>query len=164
MEVHVLMASRRSVLAPCLAGVAAALLAACLPVLPEQQPVGLRVDGGVISAVIPSCPGDAVLRAVVTPADPNIELQAAWSAEELLTDASGVVVLDRTSWRTVRGDYSGLAVFGVDVETESTGFGVPVDDPDSLRDLPPDHFWVGGEIMSAEQFRAMIAADFPCEA
>lgn len=66
------------------------LLSGCtLPSQPVDPPIGLRVDDGVVSAIVPSCPGEMVSGIEVLPRDPDREAPEAWSGEGLRVDQGG---------------------------------------------------------------------------
>lgn len=143
------------------------LLPGCaLPTVPNRPPIGIRQDSGVVSVVVPICPGDAVKSASITRmAAVSAPADEAWQATGFVGDQSRGIELGQRDWSSVRGDYSGWTWFSVDVTTQRSQYGAAVQSPgnlDKARSLPTDSFYVDGEVMTSSDYQAGVAKDFPC--
>jgi hypothetical protein len=139
-----------------------------LPTEPVLPPVGVRLDNGVLSVIVPICPNDSVRSASVSRmAAESIPSDAPWSATGFTGDQSRGIALGPQDWSSISGDYSGWTWFGVEVRTDGHSYGGGFEMPEGLgklQSLPSGSFYVDGKIVKAADYQASVARDFPCPA
>lgn len=145
--------------------VLAIALGGCVPLLPSdpvRPPAGVREDDGVLSVIVRLCPNDEPLGAKVVSFESNPDLEPAWAATGYLGGTSDIFPLDSEHWQEVEGSYQGLDSFSVSIDMGDRFEGTGIQDDGSYRNLGPGEFSVGGEVMTAVEFRRLVAAEFPC--
>ncbi|WP_213284393.1 hypothetical protein [Cellulomonas hominis] len=135
---------------------------ALVPSDPLLPPVGLRVDGDVITVLIPQCPGQGVVSARVEQLSGEDTWAAVWEASDFTGAVPEGVRLDGEDWAVVDGSYAGAdTLLDVTVDTSDTWFGAGRVDVREIRDLPPGQFDVDHELMGRAEYDALVS-DFPC--
>ena len=147
-------------------GLAVALLSGCVfapsdPVLPD---VGMRLDGGVLTVIVPLCPDDEIVSAAVSARSESVS-PPSWTARDFRGEPENGIELSGEDWGEVVGDYSSLDALDITIETEQTSFGTVIQPPDTLdefRSLPAGAYDVEGEVLTAEEFLTTARDDSPC--
>jgi hypothetical protein len=138
------------------------LIAGCalVPSDPEVPPVGVRQDAGILSVIVPVCPGDEVRLASVVKflADRQPD-GASWSATGFKGDRSPGIVLGPGDWSVVRGSYRSLTAFSIDVSTDRHSYGTAVEPSflDKTKSLPSGAFLVNDEVMTGPEYAADVS-------
>ena len=139
-------------------------LAGCvLPGDPVGPPGGVRVDDGVVSAVVRFCEGDEVVGVEAWDARRS---EVVWSATGYVRPYDGVLVLAPDHWASASGATT-LPVADLDVEvqltdrTESAVVSAHAT-ADDLEGLPVDSFNVRGEVRTLGEFQEIIERDYGC--
>ena len=151
-----------------LATIAVLLLSSCalLPSDPVPAPIGLRMDGGVISFILPTCATNLPISVEVAPAPQGTFSPPVWTASGFLGKPRSPISLSSADWSSIRGDYSKLTKFSISVHLDRVDWSTIFDRPHGLADLqnlPPDVYWVGNDVVrTATQYFADNDADFPC--
>ncbi|NTW39414.1 MAG: hypothetical protein HGA44_05925 [Cellulomonadaceae bacterium] len=145
----------------------AAALGGCgyLPSDPESPPVGIRLDDGVLSVVVPRCADDAVLSAAVWARSEASSPPPRWTGSGFRGDQDRGIALAGTDWATTDGEYSTLDAYDVEVETENTIYGMAFEEPrtlDEISSLPDGSFDVNGAVMTSADYFAMVGDEFAC--
>jgi len=125
------------------------VLTGCIaPSDPAGVPVGLRVDGGVISMYAPLCPGETVTSA-------NIDLpqgngKQVWTGEGPLRPDSKVVRFDQSGWKKTTGSfrYTGQD-FSINVSGTVQSYGAATGTRKLPSDLPPGVYDSDGQQVTA---------------
>ena len=157
--------SKRALVAVLSSFVAVPMLSGCFMSDPVQPPVGVRQEGGVLSIIVPDCPGDAVKSANIVRFSAESIPDDSWSATGFTGDRSGGIVLGPQDWSVVHGSYGGLTSFSIGVKTDRHNYGTVVDTPadlDKLGALPEGSFLVDGNVMTAAEYLASVSKRFPC--
>ncbi|WP_019136133.1 hypothetical protein [Cellulomonas massiliensis] len=133
----------------------AALLAtsACLPTQPEGRSVGVRLDDGVITMLVPLCAGEVVEAVEVRAVTPEDRPAADWRASGDLAGGN-VLTLSSEGWRETRGSYEHLGAISIDVATDRGYLGTVIDDLDEFRGLPDDTYVVDGQRQRSDEVEA----------
>jgi len=135
-----------------------------VPSDPELPPVGVRQDAGILSVIVPVCPGDPVRSASVVEFFADREADAAsWSATGFEGNRSQAIAFGPRDWSVVRGSYRSLTSFFIEIETDRSSFGALVDPPflDRTKSLPSGAFLVEGVVMTPTEYAASVSR-FPC--
>lgn len=141
-----------------------ALLGACglVPSDPDVPPVALRVDGDVLTVLIPPCPDERVVAARVEARAPDDSWQPIWHASTFSGDPADGVLLAGEAWELTGGDYSDPeGLVGITVDTSHSWYGAGMVDLDDLRGLPPGEYAVDSGVGDAQEY-ARLVQDFPC--
>jgi hypothetical protein len=103
---------------------------------PAGPSIGIRVDGGVLSAYVPLCPGEKVLDASVS--DPNGDGRELWSAKGPPHPTAKLVRLGGSGWREQTGsyEYEGQEIL-MDVGGTERSYGAGFLGDPLPTDLPP---------------------------
>lgn len=141
------------------------LLAGCgvFPSDPSVPPLALRVDGGVISVLIPHCGDEKVVAAAVYDAASGSPDPAVWSATGYTSEGGAEVRLDAASWRVSSGSYEDVHDVAIDVQTDGIRYGGSATsvDLDAARDLPDGIFFLNGAKVDAAGYQSAMT-HFPC--
>lgn len=138
---------------------------ALAPSDPELPPIGTRLDGDVLTVIIPSCPNDQVMLAEVRARSESSVPAPSWTARDFEGDAQNGVELSAAHWEEAEGDYSSLNALDIAIETESRRYGTVVEPPrslDEIRSLPEGSYDVDGAVLTGKEYLARIGEDFPC--
>jgi len=144
----------------------AVALGGCVPLLPSDPappPAGVREDDGVLSVIVQRCQNDKPLGAEIVPYESHADdMEPSWVARGYVGGTSDIIRLDSEHWQKVEGSYQSLDWFGLSIDMGDRFEGTEVRDDDSYHDLGRDEFLVNDKVMTADEFRRLIAADFPC--
>jgi len=132
---------------------------------PKTAPIGVRMDDGVVSILIPECLGGSAGSAYVYDLEaesPDVKL---WQASGFIGEPNGPISFSSSSWSSVSGSYESLESFGVMVVTESGeyGWGLYPEYLSSARGLPSGEYLMSGEAVRPAEYFAE-AAKYPCPA
>jgi hypothetical protein len=146
--------------------VLAIALGGCVPFLPSDPappPAGVREDDGVLSVIVRRCQDDEPLGAEILSYESHADdMEPSWTASGYIGGTSDIIRLDSEHWQEVEGSYQGLDWFGLSIDMSNHSEGTEVREDDPYRDLGPDDFLVNDKVMTADEFRRLVAADFPC--
>jgi hypothetical protein len=161
-----LCAKRRDLLLRSAALILIGSLSACAPSDPSPGRAGLRMDGSVISVLVPDCAANFPVSVEVTPVVRSTSTATVWSASGFTGSVSAQGLrLGPGEWSTVEGDYSGLTEFEVDVFFSRGYVATAMARPGTIGDLenlPSGVFVVDGARMTAEDFFATANSQRPC--
>jgi hypothetical protein len=146
-----------------LAAVAVAAACGLVPSRPEAPPIGIRQDAGILSVIVPACPGDQVRSASIVKLLTHRKPDATWSATNFKGTQGKGIVLGPRDWSVVRGDYRSLTSFSIDVTTDRHIYGTLVEPPflARTRSLPNSVFLVEEDVMTTAEYAASVSR-FPC--
>jgi len=141
-------------------------LGGCVPLLPSDPappPAGVREDHGVLSVIVRRCQNDQPLGAeIVAYQSEAHDMEPSWAATGYVGGTSDIIRLDSEHWQEVEGSYRGLDWFSLVIDFGDRYEGTDVRDDDSYHDLGRDEFFVNDKVMTADEFRRLVAAEFPC--
>ncbi|WP_159806079.1 hypothetical protein [Cellulomonas citrea] len=132
---------------------------------PKTVPIAVRMDGDVVSVLVPQCPGGSVESAYVDDLgaeEPGVKL---WQASGFVGKSDEPISFSSSSWSSVSGSYENLESFGVMVVTEKGEYGGGLDSDylSQARGLPPGRYVVDGQAVTSAEYFAE-AAKYPCPA
>lgn len=146
--------------------VLAIALGGCVPFLPSDPappPAGVREDDGVLSVIVRRCQDDEPLGAEIVEYESHADdMEPSWVARGYVGGTSDIIRLDSEHWQEVEGSYQSLDWFGLSIDFGDRFEGTEVREGDPYSDLGRDEFFVNDKVMSADEFRRLVAADFPC--
>ena len=89
-----------------------------VPAQPLRPELGVRVDGSIVSMLIPGCSTESIQSAHVYDRSEATFGPAVWSATGFVGQADGGVRFDGHDWSVTDGDYSGFPSIDVEVTTD----------------------------------------------
>lgn len=139
-------------------------LAGCVPSDPEGPPVGLRMDEGTLSVIIPNCPLDVPVSAEVIPLSSETFSSPVWTASGFHGDLAEGVRFSASDWSSVDGSYASTYPFEVSVNLSRGSVGTVFSKYTiaQLQGLPSGTYLVNGEPMTSTDYFASVAKKFPC--
>lgn len=143
-----------------------AVVAGCglVPSDPELPPLGVRQDAGILSVIVPVCPGDPVRTASIVKLLADREPDApSWSATDFKGNQRQGIVLGPRDWSVVSGSYLSLTSFSIEIQTDRRNYGGLIEPPllDRTKSLPIGAFLVGEDVMTPTEYAASVSR-FPC--
>lgn len=144
--------------------VAAALLGGCVPSDPERPPMGLRLDNGVLSVLVPECASSDPISAEVRPVSGSTFPPAIWESSGFRGDVTKGIALSSDDWSSVSGSYVSVYPFDVTVRLRGRALGAAYENRplSDLEGLAPDTYRVDGVVTTSATYLAQVAKKFPC--
>lgn len=132
---------------------------------PKTVPIAVRMDGDVVSVLVPQCPGGSVESAYVDDLgaeEPGVKL---WQASGFVGRSDEPISFSSSSWSSVSGSYENLTGFGVAVATDAKNYSAGLDSDylSQARGLPPGKYVMNGQAVTPSEYFAE-AARYPCPA